>query len=421
MATRTRRSFLAASGLGVAGAVTGFGTRYTLAAPETPNTGDVIVAVFLRGGADGLTMTPPYDYSSYQSLRPTLALPGPGGNGGALPLSSANGNAVFPTGIDGVVGLHPAFKPIHDTLWAQGRLAVIPATGMPRSESASRSHFSAEQYVARGSAARTVGGGWLGRMINAMNPASTISAANKSQRLNMLEGAERALSVPSLRNFGLDGFRNREQAKRALLAINGGTDSVATEGRNILSVVDQVQALDDSIRPGYPDTRVGRSFSEVSTLIKSDLGLQAAAIDFGGWDTHKNQGGVGDTNGRFWRLADELAQALRAFADDTNQLEEISVVVVTEFGRTINENGNRGTDHGRAGTHLAMGAGIRGGVFGLDFPDRIEDDPESGDLSVLTDYRLPLSEIVNNRAGVTDLGSVFPTYDQQGALGLTRA
>ncbi|MEL7156464.1 MAG: DUF1501 domain-containing protein [Actinomycetota bacterium] len=418
--TVNRRKFLAVSGISAAGVVTGLGTTLALAAPGSPNTGDAIVAILLRGGADGLSMSPPYGYASYRQLRPTIAIPPPGNNGGALPLNSGNANAAFPTGINNVVGLHPGFQPIYDTLWAQGRLAVIPATGMPASESATRSHFSAEEYLERGSAARNVGGGFLGRMLNVANPPGLVAGVNKSSRTNMLDGGRKSVAAASLSNFGLDGFRNRDQAKAALRALNGGNDSVSAEGRSVLDVVDQIQSLGDGRRPGYPNTGLGRGLSEVSTLLKANIGVHAATLELGGWDHHSNLGAPGDTNGRFYRKITELAGALRAFADDTNQLEEITVIVLTEFGRTINENGNRGTDHGRGATHLVMGGGIQGGVFGDDYPDVIRDDPQTGDLSVLTDYRKPLSEVIMNRAGVNNLGTVFPTYTQNGTLGLTR-
>jgi uncharacterized protein (DUF1501 family) len=209
----------------------------------------------------------------------------------------------------------------------------------------------------------------------------------------------------------------------ALQILNAGEDSVSAEGRNALDTIAQIQSLSEGgqLREGFPDTGLGRRLSELSTLLQAGLGIQAAAIDLGGWDTHENQGGAGDANGRFWNLSEELAQGLRAFADDTNGLDEVAVVVLTEFGRTINENGNRGTDHGRGTTYLAMGAGIQGGVFGDDFPDAIQDDPDNGDLTVVTDYRKAVSEIVLKRAGVTDLATVFPTYTPNGELGLARA
>ena len=420
MASISRRNFIAASGLGAAGLATGLGTRLALAAPGSPASGDALVVVFLRGGADGLMVAPPYGYPSYRQLRPTIAVPPPGSVGGALPLTSANTNAVFPTGIDGVVGLHPAFQPVYDTLWTQGKLAVLPAVGLPPSESASRSHFEAEAFVERGSASSSVGGGWLGRMVNAENPAGVIAAVNTSQRSNLLKGGTRTVGISRLANFGVNGFRDRNAAKEALRVLNGANDSVSDQGRFALGLVDQIQSIDGQLRAGYPDTNVGRSFSELSSLLKANLGIHAAAIDYGGWDTHSDEGAPGDTNGTFWRLVAGMAAALRAFADDTNGLEEITVLVITELGRSIKENGSLGTDHGRAATHLAMGAGIRGGVFGDDYPATIVADPRYGDLTVMTDYRKPVSEIVAKRAGVIDLGRVFPTYSPAGELGLTR-
>jgi uncharacterized protein (DUF1501 family) len=261
-------------------------------------------------------------------------------------------------------------------------------------------------------------------MINVQNPVSAVAAVNQSNNSNLLAGGRGAVTVSELGNFGVNGFRNRDAAVAALEVINAGEDSVAAEGRNVLTTIASIQELSqggNNLREGFPDNGLGRRLSELSTLLQANLGIQAAAMDFGGWDTHQNQGAAGDTNGRFWNLSEQLAQSLRAFADDNNGLEEISVMVITEFGRTINENGNQGTDHGRGATHLAMGAGIQGGVFGDDYPDTIRDDPDTGDLTVLTDYRKVVSEIVTKRAGVADLATVFPTFTPSGDLGLARA
>lgn len=420
MTSVSRRSFLAASGVGAATAVTLMGTKLAFAAPGTPNTGDTLVVVFLRGGADGLTMAPPYGYSSYRKLRPTIAVAPPGQKDGALPLTSANNNAAFPSGLDGVVGLHPAFKPIHDTLWAEGKLAVIPAIGVPASESASRSHFTATRSIQAGSASVRIGGGWLGRMVNTQGAGGQIPAVSTSPRSRLLRGSSSGVTVPNLNAFGVRGFARRALAEDALDQMYGGADSVSQEGQKLLRAVAKIEEVKATAQPNYPDTKLGKTFSELAGLIKANVGVQAAGVDFGGWDHHRNHGSVSDPNGRFTPLAAELAGALRAFSDDTNGLQEISVVVVTEFGRTINENGNKGTDHGRAATYLAMGAGIRGGVYGDDYPSEIKDDPDQGDLSVLTDFRKPLAEIVQKRAGVSNLNVVFPTYQGGGELGLTR-
>ncbi len=425
-ATTSRRRFLGASAAGLATAstvaVTGLGTQLVLAPAAGAQTGDVLVVVFLRGGADGLSMAPPYGYDSYRRLRPTIAVNPPGEANGALPLTSAsaNGNASFPSGIEGVLGLHPAMKPLYDALWTQGKLAVIPAIGLPPSESASRSHFTATRYMQVGSAAANVGGGWLGRMLNQTGASGAVPAVDTSTRSELLNGGNGAVAIPSLRDFGIDGFKDRDGARNALRVLHKGTDSVSAQGKTVLDVVDRIDALPGQLRPGYNKKgKLGRTFSELSSLIGSGLGVRAASVDSGGWDQHANHGPVG--NGRFHTTTTELADALAAFSNDTNGLQGITVLVITEFGRTINENGNKGTDHGRATTYLAMGSGIRGGVYGDDYPDVIADDPQYGDLSVLTDFRKPMAEIINRRVGVGNLGTIFPGYQHAGDLGITRA
>lgn len=429
----TRRSFLAASGAATAGALltTPLGTRLALA--QTASKGDVIVLLFLRGGADGLGLTPPFDYPSYHDLRPTIGIPPPNSPNGALPLDSASSpNAVFPSGLDGVLGLHPALKPIHDTLWKQGNLAIIPATGMPPSVSATRSHFTAELLVERGQGKIGASGTFMGRMIKSLNVPGDMAAVSQARRSNPFSGAEGTVAVRSLPNFEVGGFplRDRPNMQKAIVRLNSGESSVARRARTALGVADTLKALsdhpdlkaptnDDGTRA--PGDKIATSLRELAVMLNANLGIRAAAVDYGGWDHHAGLGVPGDPTGKLHTHATDLAYAVRQFADLTNQLDGITVMIITEFGRTIHENGSVGTDHGRAATHFVVGKGIQGGVFGDDYPDEIKDDSYFNDLAVLTDYRKIVSEVAKNRAGLSDLGALFPTYTQNGMLGLTRS
>ncbi|MEM8924681.1 MAG: DUF1501 domain-containing protein [Actinomycetota bacterium] len=422
MSSLSRRRFLAGSGLATAGAISLAGARFAFAAPGTPNTGDVLVVLNLGGGVDSLIMTPPYDYPSYHQMRPLTKVLPPGENGGALPLTSAtaNGNALFPTGIEGVVGLHPAMAPVYETLWPTGNLAIVPSIGIPRSEDPTRSHFSARRVLERGTADNTVGGGWMGRALNLANPPGLVGGFNFSKQSLALSSGDRIISGQNAADFGFEDFDGLVSPAATIGSLFSGADSVSTEGRLALDVTTSLSQLDFSLRPGYPDTEMGRSLSQIATMLKADVGLHAAIMETGNWDHHDALGETGDTEGPFWSLASDMAQAMRAFADDTNQLEEITLVTVCEFGRTIEEKSNTGSDHGRATAFMAMGQGIQGGVFGNDFPDTIEHAGWGGDLEVLTDFRTMLSEILRKRMGVSNLDVVFPTYDGAPELGLAR-
>lgn len=405
MTTLSRRTFLAASGVGAATLVTGLGTNVALGQSR----GDKLVVVFLSGGADALNMTPPIGYDSYRSRRRVSGVPEPGEDGGMIPLHfrNSNRNAQFPTGLDGVVGLHPLLAPLHNSVWRQGRLAVVLSAGLPR---AGRSHFSATRYSHRGAVPGGVAqGGWLGRLAQAaQQPQDDITGVFDRGTKPLLEGADKSIDLlGKLGSFGVNEFRNRSLAVAALRSVHLQQDSVSSTGRSAIDLIDEVTEVNANRGQGYPGGKLGSQLSEVASLFNSDLGVQGAGIRMSNWDHHR-RGKV-----RFERHANELATGLRAFIDDT-KLEGITLVVLSEFGRTVKEDGSGGTDHGAGYSALVMGSGIKGGVYG-DFPETLQGIRE---LPVRVDYRQILSEIAHKRMDVTDTGALFPDYTQSGYLGL---
>lgn len=421
MTVLDRRSFLAAAGIGTIGAVTALGTSITFA-DDGDDDGDVVVVLFLKGGMDGLSFTPPVKDEGYYRNRPRIAVPRPGEANGALRLDSATTNVRFGAGFDGYFGLHPAARRLHDGLWAQGRLAFIPAAGLPGS---SFSHFLAQRRHFRGSVSNAYGGGWLGRLTNVRSGDGLTPAVYSTNDNRLVAGSPSAMGVVgAMDRVRLNGFADRRAAATAMARIYSGTDSVSSQGRLALDVADRIGALEGGRRDGYGNDGYGRAFSELGSLLAASpsLGIRSAAIMVGGWDHHSNLGAPGDTDGRFHRNTEAMSNAIATFAAETDNLQGITLVVMSEFGRTTNQNGNGGTDHGQGTTMMVAGGNIRGGVYGDDFPDTVllPAGQRRGAVPVLTDYRKITGEVIRSRANVTDLGMVFPGFQPSGsALGLS--
>ncbi len=406
--TISRRSLLAASGIGAAALVTGLGTQLAVA-QDGEVKGDKLVVLMLSGGADPLVLAPPVSMSSYYDRRRNIAIQPPGENGGALPLTaaSANGNAIFPSGFDGVFGLHPALQPLYGT-WQAGNMALVTGVGLP---GITRSHFRAIPKITAGSM-EEVQGGWIGRLMSAKGNAggTPLQAVTAPGAGDFAAGlSTHAGIIGNLDQFGISGFANASLATAALRATHARNDSISVQGTRLIGMLDSIQSISSDLRPGYPNTDTGRQFSELAALLQSDLGIEAAAIENGGWDMHAN------LTSRMSRFGVSMAEAVGAFIDDTG-LEGITLMMITEFGRTIGQNGRGGTDHGHGFTAFVMGEGIQGGVFG-EFPDDLSTARE---IPITTDYRKVISEVATNRLEVGNLNGVFPGLTQSGAFGLTR-
>jgi len=404
----TRRHLLRA--LGVSGAafamVPGFLGR-ALAASPPASARRTLVTVFLRGGADGLSLVPPVEDAAYHRARPTLALKATGPDA-ALKLS-------------GPFGLHPRLEALMP-LWRDGRLAVLHGVGLPEPV---RSHFDAQDFVESGTPGRkSTPDGWLNRSLDEAEGAALRAVALQPTLPRALFGDAGAVAMGRLEEFRLRGGRRGEEATRGFSALYAGAvdEALRTTGQSAFEAMsqldeDRLAKLPSRTQVAYPKGQLGQRLRDIARLIHGEVGLEVAATELGGWDTHAAQGGA---TGAFANRCQELGGALSAFAEDLGpRLEQVTVVVLTEFGRTVRENGRRGTDHGVGSAMLVLGGGVKGGkVYGRFEPletDRLQD---GRDVPAWTDVRAPLAEALRAcRPGVS-LAKVFPGFTPPASLGL---
>ncbi len=426
--TISRRAVLA-GGAGIAGAAGAVfvAPQFGFATPENPSQGDIIVLVYLRGGADGLNLVAPHRMQTYRALRPSLRVrspeefAGPSVNAG-IPVVSGASVAPFP--LDGVFALAPGMVGLGD-LFAQGRVAIVHAVGMPASESAVRSHFEAQRFWECGTSNLDYESGWMNRFLTAAGAESRVpGVAVGSAMPRVLSGPNPAVTVNSLRSAGLHGYADSSGASAALTELHNrrSADDVVRTGAVALEAMAEIDRVRrGSLAPGngaaYGNDDLATGLADVANLIRSGVGLRAAQVDVWGWDQHVSAGAPGDPQGWFRLQATQLSDAIAAFVRDLGpQMSEVTVVVASEFGRCIDENGSGGFDHGRGGVMFVVGDHVRGGVHGP-FPSSITQGPE-GDLAVLTDYRTVLAEVLTVRGGILTAASCFPTWEPVTGLGV---
>lgn len=413
--TITRRDLLRRTGVLAMGALTLPSSlrlpRVALAPAGAATQGDILVCVFMRGAADGLNLVPPLGDKSYFTARPALAL--------AEPKSNKDDAAVA---LDIFFGLHPALKSFKD-IFDAGALAIVHAVGSP---DPTHSHFDAMDFMERGTPGeKSIPTGWIGRHLQVMasknqSPFRAIGMGTLLQQ--SLRGPVSATALQSIADFHLQGDQKKLQPfQNALASLYAGDGFIESEGQQTLQAMRDLSKLATSnYAPSggakYPDTAFGKAMANVAQLIKADMGLEVACVDLGGWDTHVQQ----DT--QMPRLIDEFAKALAAFyADTQDQMKRITLVTMTEFGRRVQENTSRGTDHGHGGVMFLMGGGINGGKVYGDWPGLGKDNLYGpGDLAITTDFRDVLGEIVQKRLTNPNLASVFPSYHTFKFLGVAK-
>jgi uncharacterized protein (DUF1501 family) len=398
----TRRVFLRNSALAAVGtaALPRFLTRAALGAADPGSRAKRLVVIFQRGAADGLNIVVPHGEPSYYAMRPTINIP----KKSVLDL-------------DGFFGLHPsmsAFQP----LWKEKHLAIVHAAGSP---DPTRSHFEAQDFMESGTpGVKVTDDGWLNRALHdlpADNSAFRAIALGHSLP-RILSGREPAAAVNDPNVFSVGG-KNPQAAPIASTFEAMYENSVGTvphgTGQETFDAVRMLKAADPvkyapAAGANYPRGPFGDSLKQLAQLIKANLGVQIAFADICGWDHHVNEGG---TQGQIANILGEFSQSIAAFWTDLGDLAEDTVVVtMSEFGRTVRENGNRGTDHGHANVMFVLGGPVKGGkVYGR-WPGLDQAQLYQGrDLAVTTDFRLVLSEAVSWYLGNKDLNAVFPGFE----------
>jgi uncharacterized protein (DUF1501 family) len=400
----TRRVFVRNSALAVVGTtvIPSFLTRAAFGASEPGTRPKRLVVIFQRGAADGLNIVVPHGERAYYAMRPSINI--------------ARKDVVD---LDGFFGLHPAMGSLQP-LWNARQLAIVHAAGSP---DPTHSHFDAQDFMESGTPGlKATTDGWLNRTLRSL-PASGDKSAFRAIALGpalprILSGAEPAVAVNNIRDFGVGG-RNANavplaNAFEAMYAQSVDTVLHGT-GQETFDAVKMLKAADPAkYQPGpgadYPRGRFGDSLKQLAQLIKSNLGVQVAFADIGGWDHHVNEGGA---QGQIANILRDFSQSLSAFWIDLGNLAEDTIVVtMSEFGRTARENGNRGTDHGHANVMFVMGGPVKGGKVYGKWPGLEQSQLYEGrDLAVTTDFRQVLGEAVTRHLGNAQLEQVFPGFE----------
>jgi uncharacterized protein (DUF1501 family) len=370
--------------------------------PAAPHT---LILIFLRGGMDGLSLVVPHGDEDYYAARPKLAVPRPGQPSGALDL-------------DGFFGLNPSAAPLLGP-WQEGRLAVVHACG---STDPTRSHFEAFTRMEFGVPELPLGlvdEGWLARHLKATAPADPTlplrAVAFDAVLPQTLAQAPATLGIEDLTDFSFPGQPATAAAREAVLAAlhEDEPPPVGPAALSSIATVDLLESLDlDTYEPAagvsYPDTPFGQQLKQCAALLAADAAPEALMLSTASWDHHA---ALGPLDGTFAAMAAELAAGLAAFdADTLDHAHRYTVVVQSEFGRRVAENGSLGTDHGHGNAMLLMGGGVAGGVVHGSWPGLAASQLDQGDLEITTDFRAVLGEVLVRRLGTPDLATVFPSY-----------
>lgn len=374
--------------------------------------GKVLICLFQRGAADALNVVVPFGERAYYQMRSSIAIPAP------------KAGAASALDLDGFFGLHPALAPLKP-LWDRGLLAPIHAVGSP---SSTRSHFDAQDYMESGTPnVKGTTDGWLNRYLAASGTCEQCevspfrAVAMTAQTPRILQGTSPTVAMDSLDQFAV---RTGGDAAARLEALyrTGSADLIHGAGNEMFDAVKMLKSANPQRYQAengadYPRSQFGQRLRQIGQLIKSNVGLEIAFADIGGWDTHVNQGGV---QGQLANRLDDFARSIAALTIDLgDHMENVVILTMSEFGRMARQNGNGGTDHGHAGAMFAIGGPVRGRKVYGKWPGLQQEQLFEGrDLALTTDFRTVYSEVASGHLGAAKASTVFPGFAMPEALGL---
>src|SRR6476469_9935831 len=397
----SRRIFLKNGGLALVSL--GFAPQFIArTAAATASRRKVLVTIFQRGAVDGLNMIVPFGEQAYYRSRPSIAIPRPGsGANSALDL-------------DGFFGLHPRLAPLKP-LYDARQLAVVHACGSP---DGTRSHFDAQDYMETATpGVKSTPDGWLNRYLHAreheaQTPFRAVALAPQLPR--SLQGLEPALAIGQIGQFGIRAGQSSDMVQASFeseyaAAAAGVLHQTGRDAFDALKMLRTANPAKYVVEHGadYPRSPYGEALRQIAQLIKADVGLEVAFAESGNWDHHVNEGAA---EGQLGTRLDDLARGIAALVRDLgDRMQDVVVLTMSEFGRAGVENGNRGTDNGHGNAMMIIGGPVRGGQVsgrwhGLARAQRYE----GRDVSVTTEFRPVLAEVVRGRLGPADTRPGFP-------------
>lgn len=397
----SRRAFLKGGALALLscgwGGVPSFLAR--TASAQTLGRKKTLVTLFQRGAMDGLMACQPIGDKNLQKLRPQLLL-SEGGETGLLSL-------------DGRFGLHPSLNPLHQH-FKQGQMAIVHGVGSPNT---TRSHFDAQDYMETGIVDRKgASSGWLNRASGLLGHEATPfqSVALTESTPKSLYGKQPTLAISSLDDFKLKASSKETKDDLEKLYQSATQQALQRRGTEAFEAADVLSAKRyKAYRPAagvvYPRSPLGRSLRQIAFLIKAGVGLEIAFAESNGWDTHRGQG---KHRGAFARRGDDLAKSIAAFWKDLGTYQDqVVLMTMTEFGRTVAQNGSGGTDHGRGSCMFVLGGEVNGGkVYGSVGELSRENLEDARDLPVTTDFRRLFAGVAGQHLQISTGKKLFPRW-----------